>query len=100
MQATVRKLRLGSWSHKENVFEQLQGNWPQLESLTTVNSIVNKAEFEALTKIEWPKLKTLWIYLDADAIQAVMQGNWPQLRDLGLHLTMASSACRDAHGAA
>ena len=60
-------------------------NWPQLESLRTVDSIVNKAEVEAVTQIEWPNLRILWICFDTDAIQAVMQGNWPQLRDLELH---------------
>ena len=76
--------RLSRPSWDENVFRQFKGKWPLLESLRIVYNKVDIAQVKALTEIEWPRLKTLSIEPDNDAMQVLMQGNWPQLRDLSL----------------
>jgi len=69
---------------RENVFPQFQGKWPLLERLTVTLFRMDIAQVTALAEIDWPRLQTLCIEPEDDAIPALMMGNWPQLKDLSI----------------
>ena len=77
---------------RENVFPQFQGKWPLLESLTVTLYRMDIAQVTALAEIDWPRLQTLCIELEDNAIPALMMGNWPQLKDLSIGKGLGNTA--------
>ncbi len=69
---------LGSLSTSE-VFHHFCGKWPLLESLTVASGFLDLGEVVALTRIEWPLMKSLCVDIASGCIPAFLNGNRPQL---------------------